>query len=63
MVTGSLTGKMGVEPILPVRRPVTKIQGKLDGNGDGVGMCKQAFIICIFWNVLNMDDKHRRKYK
>ena len=25
MVTGSLTGKMGVEPILPVRRPVTKI--------------------------------------
>ena len=45
MVTGSLTGKIGVEPILPVRRSVTKIQGKLDSDGDGVGMCKQAFSI------------------
>ena len=38
---------MGVEPILPLRQPVTigtiiKVDGDGVGHGDGVGMCKQA---------------------
>ena len=52
IVTGRLTGRMGREPILPVRQPVTigtiiKLDGDGDGIGDGVGMCKQAFTTCI----------------
>ena len=49
MVTGCLTGKMVVEPILPVT--ISTIIN-LDGDGDGVGMCKQAFNVSrtgIFW--------------
>ena len=47
MVTDSLTGKMGIRPILPVRLSVTiatmlNFDGHCDGDGDGVGMCKQA---------------------
>ena len=37
-------GRMGLEPILPVRCPInigTII--KFDGDGNGVGMCKQTF--------------------
>ena len=45
ILTDNLTRRMGVEPILPIRRPV--IIGtiiKLDGNS--VGMCKQTFTHC-----------------
>ena len=40
-----LMGRMGLEPILPVRRPVT-IDTMLNfgGHCDGAGTCKQAFI-------------------
>ena len=53
MVTGSLTGKMGVRPILPVRLSVTiatmlNFDGHCDGDGDGVGMCKQALSALSF---------------
>ena len=60
MVTGCLTGRMGLVLILPVRRPVTistTFNFDSDGNGigDGIGMCKQAFnirwlIICAIVN-------------
>ena len=46
MVMVHLTGKMGVEPILPIRLPVTlSTMIKLDGDGhsDGVGTCKHTF--------------------
>ena len=48
MVTGRLTGRMGLVPILPVGRPITistllNFDGDGDRIGDGVGMCKQAF--------------------
>ena len=48
MVTGSLTGRMGLEAILPVKLPVTintmlNFDGHSDDDGDAVGMCKQAF--------------------
>ena len=44
-----MTGRMGLEPILPVRQPVTistmlNFDSDGDGIGDGVGMCKQALI-------------------
>ena len=47
MVTGCLTGRMGLEAILPVKLTVTidtmlNFDGHSDGDGDGVGMCKQA---------------------
>ena len=47
MVTASLTDRMGVEHILPVRRAVTivtiiKLDGDRVGECDGVGTCKQA---------------------
>ena len=40
MVTARLTGRIGMEPILPVRRAVTistmtKLVGDGDGDGDG----------------------------
>ena len=43
-----LTLAIGVEPILPARRPITiNTMIKLDGDGDGdiVVMCEQAFNI------------------
>ena len=40
-----LTGRMGMEPILPVKQPVT-IDTMLNFDGDGVGMCKQALSLC-----------------
>ena len=42
-IVSKVTGRMGVEPILPVRLPVTTgTIIKLDGDGDGVGMCKHV---------------------
>ena len=46
MVTFCLTCRMGLEPILPIRWPVTiSTMFNFDGVGigDGVGMCNQAF--------------------
>ena len=56
MVTGSLTGRMGLEAILPVKLPVTidtmlNFDEHSDGDGDGVGMCKQAL------NILEVNRK------
>ena len=53
MVTGSLTGRMGLEAILPVKLPVTigtilNFDGHSDGDGDRVGMCKQALTLPCF---------------
>ena len=54
MVTGSPTGRMGSIPILPVRLPVTIItmlnfDRHCDGDGNGLGTCKQAFMgYCSF---------------
>ena len=57
-MTGCLTGKMGVEPILPIRWPTTF--GKIiklhndevgDCNGVVVGMCKHTFLLDKF-NVI-----------
>ena len=47
MVTDSLTGKMGLPPILPIKRPITigtmiNLDGDCDDDGDGVGPCKQT---------------------
>ena len=48
MVTSTLTGRMGMEPILPIKVPVT-ISIMLNFNGlncvpdFGVGMCEHAF--------------------
>ena len=51
---GRLMVRMGLEPILPVRRPVTistmlNLDGDGDGIGDGVGMCKQALNLRSYW--------------
>ena len=59
MVTDSLTGKMGVRPILPVRLSVTiatmlNFDGHCDGDGDGVGMCKQAFRVRLNQAIASM---------
>ena len=50
MMTARLTGRMGVEPILPVRQTVTigtivKLDG--DGHGDGIGTCKHTLNVNI----------------
>ena len=43
IVTGSLTGRMGDRPILPVKLPITiDTMLSFDSDGDGVGMCKQT---------------------
>ena len=48
---------MGSTPILPVRLPITidtmlNFDGHCDGDGDGVGMCKQA-LNALKTNCLN----------
>ena len=48
MVTVRLKDRMGVEPILPVRRAVIistmiNFDSDSDGHGDGIGTCKHAF--------------------
>ena len=45
-----LTGRMGLEPILPVKLSVTistmlNFDGECDGDGHSVGMCKQTLIM------------------
>ena len=57
-----LMGKMGMEPILSVRQAVTisimlTFDGVGDGDGHGVGTCKQALI-----NVPNKKYIAFRKY-
>ena len=53
MVMVRLTGKMGVEPILPIRRAITiSTMIKLDGDwhGEGVGTCKHTLrktLLCV----------------
>ena len=47
---GRLTGRMGLEPILPGKRPVTisimlNFDGDWHSDDDGVGMCKQALTL------------------
>ena len=47
MVTVCLTGRMGTEPVLPIKRSVsigTMINFEGDGHahGDGYGTCKKA---------------------
>ena len=42
----TLTGKMGMQPILPVTVPIKKIKGATHqcyGDGDGVVRCEQTF--------------------
>ena len=48
IVTGSLTGRKGDRPILPVKLPVTidimiNFDGHCDGNGNGIGMFRHTF--------------------
>ena len=48
---------MDVEPILPIKQPVTigtiiKLNGDGVGDGDGVGICKQAFSILQILQIL-----------
>ena len=48
MVTDTLTGWLGLEPILPVRVPVTigmmlNFDGHFDGDGHGNVTCNQTF--------------------
>ena len=48
MVTVYLTGRMSVEPILPIRWTVsigTIVKFDGDKDSDGVRMCKQAFTL------------------
>ena len=52
MVTVRLTAKMGVEPILPIRRAVT-ISTMIKFDGDGVGTCKHTFSGVCFLSLLN----------
>ena len=52
MVTGTLTGRMSVEPILPVKVPVTtSVMLNFDGPNFGVGTCEQGFTQLL--NILN----------
>ena len=44
-----MTGWMGLEPILPVKVPITmgtmlNFDGDCHGDGHGIGMCKQTLI-------------------
>ena len=48
-----LTGRMGMEPILPFKQPVTidillNFDGDGQGDGDRVGMCKQPLTEVLF---------------
>ena len=74
MVTGSLTGRMGLEAILPVKLPVTidtmlNFDGHSDGDGDGAGMCKQALsfdfemnpVLNIFKQLVNLALAHNSR--
>ena len=52
----TLTGKMGVQPILSVTVPVKKIKGatrKCYGDGDGVVRCEQALIVAIHHGLIH----------
>ena len=42
-IVSMLMGRMGLEPILPIKVPVT-IGTILNFDRDGVGKCKQIFI-------------------
>ena len=47
-------GRMSSTPILPIRRSVTigtiiKLEGSGVGDGDEVGMCKQALNVKYHW--------------
>ena len=45
MRSGTLTGRMAAEPILPVKQSITiGTMINLDGDDDGVGRCKQTFL-------------------
>ena len=50
-----LMARMGLEPILPVRLPITI--GHCDGDRDGVGMCKQAFTrnVSVIHTIIECD--------
>ena len=48
MVTVRLTGRMGTEPILSIKRSIsidTMINFDSDADGDGDGTCKKAFTL------------------
>ena len=46
-----MMGKMGLEPILPVKVPIIVCTMlNFDGDGDGVSTCKQTFKVLIDQN-------------
>ena len=51
-IVSMVTGRMSLEPILPIKQPITigtMLNFDGDGHGDGVGMCKQNFRTTAFF--------------
>ena len=57
METDRLTDRMGTEPILPIKRSISiDTMIYFDGDGDGSGTCKQAFIdVFVLNNLVSKD--------